>query len=47
MFSKEAVITNMKKTEQTESSPEEDDAADFGRYSPEHEPNNDPSSSNW
>jgi hypothetical protein len=41
-FSKEAVVTNMKKTtpfEETESSPEEDETTDFGRFTSEHEPN--------
>ena len=40
-FTKEAVITDMKKTypfEETESSPEEGDATDFARYSPENKP---------
>jgi hypothetical protein len=40
-FTKEAVITNMKKTypfEETGNSPEEDETTDFGRYSPENEP---------
>jgi len=41
-FTKEAAISNMKKTYpfgESESSPEEDETTDFGRYSPEHEPN--------